>query len=127
MSRPSMPQGVPCSIDLSALLLGTPIRRGLTLIALFAACLAWAQHSHAADKSSTTPSKAKPTPPLHASSRVIALRKALAACEHKGNYFSREACKDKARWKYCGAPFSRDPLWGKVPECPNSTPQNATP
>jgi hypothetical protein len=128
MSHPSMQHDFPDAFGHTSSSLDISIRHGLALIALLAVGLLPAQHCHAAiDKSAATPSKAKSPAPLHASGRVIALRKALAACEHKGNYFSREACKDKSRWKYCGAPFSRDQLWGKVPECPNSTPQNATP
>lgn len=106
----------------------TLTRCSLALAVLLAAGLFAAQPSLAAtDKASPSTAKEKPTAPPHASSRVIALRKALAVCEHKESYFSREACKEKVRWKYCGAPFSRDLLWGKIPECPNAQSQNTTP
>ncbi len=52
--------------------------------------------------------------------RVEALRKAVAACQTKANFFMQEWCIQRVRWKYCGAPLEPDPLWGKTPECPNS-------
>ena len=59
-----------------------------------------------------------------AEGRVETLRAALAACSAKGNFFTRQLCVQETRWKYCGAPLSPDPLWGKIPECPDSAQQN---
>ena len=56
--------------------------------------------------------------------RVEALRAALAACQTKGNFFTQQLCIQETRWKYCGAPLSPDPLWGKIAECPNSSQHN---
>lgn len=64
---------------------------------------------------------AEPKPP----GRVEALRQALAACGHKGNFFTQQLCIQEARWTYCGAPLSPDPLWGKVAECPSAAQQNS--
>ncbi|WP_298288148.1 zinc ribbon domain-containing protein [Thiomonas sp.] len=63
----------------------------------------------------------EPRPP----GRVEALRQALAACRHKGNFFTQQLCIQEARWTYCGAPLSPDPLWGKVAECPSAAQQNS--
>ncbi|MCE1162772.1 MAG: zinc ribbon domain-containing protein, partial [Thiomonas sp.] len=70
------------------------------------------------------PSPAPPQAPPKPMGRVEALRAGLAACQEKGNFFSRQLCIQETRWKYCGAPLSPDPLWGKIPECPNSGQQN---
>ncbi len=78
----------------------------------------------------TAPSQA-PEPAASAmprpNGRVEALRAALAACKDKGNFFGQQLCIQEMRWKYCGAPLSVDPLWGKVAECPNSTQQSNNP
>ena len=70
------------------------------------------------------PSSAPPQAPPKPMGRVEALRAGLAACQEKGNFFSQQLCIQETRWKYCGAPLSPDPLWGKIPECPNSGQQN---
>lgn len=59
--------------------------------------------------------------------RVEALREALSACQHKGNFFTQQLCIQEVRWRYCGAPLDPNPLWGKIPECPNSAQQNNNP
>ena len=59
--------------------------------------------------------------------RVEALREALSGCQSKSNFFSRELCIQRVRWKYCGAPLAPDPLWGKTPECPNSQQHRISP
>jgi hypothetical protein len=59
--------------------------------------------------------------------RVEVLREALAACQSKGNFFTRQLCIQEVRWKYCGAPLAPNPLWGKIPECPNSAQQQNSP
>jgi hypothetical protein len=68
-----------------------------------------------------------PVAPARTVGRVDALRAGLAACEQKGNFFTRQLCIQETRWKYCGAPLSSDQLWGKVTECPNSAQQHNTP
>ena len=72
------------------------------------------------------PQAEAPTPPKP-QGRIEALRAGLAACETKGNFFSKQLCIQETRWKYCGAPLSSDPLWGKIPECPNSGQQQNNP
>lgn len=66
-----------------------------------------------------------PAPPAQPMGRLEALRAGLAACEEKGNFFAKQLCIEQTRWKYCGTPMSGDPLWGKVPECPNSAQQSS--
>ncbi|OIQ90550.1 hypothetical protein GALL_275680 [mine drainage metagenome] len=58
---------------------------------------------------------------------VQALRQALAACQGKDNFFTRQLCIQEARWKYCGGPSGAEPLWGKISECPSATAQHASP
>ncbi len=58
---------------------------------------------------------------------VQALRQALAACQGKDNFFTRQLCIQETRWKYCGGPSGAEPLWGKIPECPSATAQHASP
>ncbi|OZB76182.1 MAG: hypothetical protein B7X36_04480, partial [Thiomonas sp. 14-64-326] len=73
---------------------------------------------------------AEPVPhaaPPKPTGRVEALRAALAACQTKGNFFTQQICIQETRWKYCGAPLSPDPLWGKIPECPNSSSEQNNP
>lgn len=70
-----------------------------------------------------TPAPAVPKP----MGRIDTLRAALSACRDKGNFFARQLCIQETRWKYCGAPLSPDQLWGKIPECPNSSQQSNRP
>ena len=63
--------------------------------------------------------QAAASPPASVAERVAALRAALQACQAK-SFLSRQVCMQKVRWKYCGMPLARDPLWGKVDECPNA-------
>ena len=58
---------------------------------------------------------------------VQVLRQALAACQGKDNFFTRQLCIQEARWKYCSGASGVEPLWGKIPECPNATQQHASP
>lgn len=45
---------------------------------------------------------------------------AREACrQNSGNFFSRTACLEKAKWKYCN-----DGHWGEVPECPTGSTDN---
>lgn len=90
-------------------------RRVLALAAFAAFAFTWQQQGYAADKNKASATSGP-------NSRVAGLRSALSECEKKG-FFAKQGCEQKARWKYCGAPFSKDQLWGKVPECPNSTPE----
>lgn len=92
-------------------------RRALALAALAACAFTWQQQGYAADKDKNAAS----TTSSH-TGRIAALRSALAVCEKK-SFFAKQGCEQKARWKYCGAPFSKDQLWDKIPECPNSTPE----
>lgn len=84
----------------------------------------------AAPAPAQTPTSAPQSAPVAAAQplgRVQALRAGLEACERKGNFFTKQLCIQETRWKYCGAPLSPDPLWGKVPECPNSAQQHNSP
>ena len=58
---------------------------------------------------------------------AVAIAAGLAACGSKGNFFTQQLCIQETRWKYCGAPLSPDPLWGKIPECPNSSSEQNNP
>ncbi len=71
----------------------------------------------------TVPAPVAPGP----GGRVEALREALSACQHKGNFFTQQLCIQEVRWTYCGAPLDPNPLWGKIPECPSSAQQNNNP
>ncbi len=59
--------------------------------------------------------------------RVDALRNGLSACQTKSNFFVQQLCIQRVRWKYCGAPLSPNPLWGRTPECPDSKQNRANP
>lgn len=94
---------------------------------------AQAQSSASAPEPKATPMRTPPpsvaATPVEGSevARVQVLQQALAACQDKGNFFTRQVCIQETRWKYCSAPSGGEPLWGKVPECPGSTRRHDNP
>lgn len=74
-----------------------------------------------------TPAPAVAAAGASPSERVQALQQGQAACQDKGNFFTRQVCIQEARWKYCSAPSGGEALWGKVPACPSVTRHHDTP